>query len=94
MKTYSQEQAVLEEFSRYKIEGLTDFTAYDVHCLMVSALEGGSNYWYKIKKKTCNAIYNATPDMEGEAFVNRLIMAVQRGIPVRIHETEDRKSVV
>lgn len=71
-----------------KIEGLTMLTTQDVLDLISTALEGGSNYWYEIRPLTSNSIREATKDMEGEPFSDRLVTAVTRGVDVKVFDWE------
>ena len=73
---------------RYNIQGLIILNAYDVYNLLVGALEGGSKYWYLIQEESCEAIDKATEAIKNEPFVDRLLLAVQRGVPVDVHEYE------
>lgn len=77
-----------KEADKYKIEGLTLISPYDVYNMLVSALEGGSNYWYFIGNKSTDRILNATPEMNGEPTVDRFLMAIQRGTVVNIYDIE------
>lgn len=79
-----------KEADKYKIEGLTLLTPYDVYNMLVSAFEGGSNYWYWIGRKTCERMEAATEDMKGEPFVDRFLMAIQRGAKgINVLDCED-----
>jgi hypothetical protein len=75
--------------TKLEIEGLKILTSEDVENLMCSAIEGGSNYWYFIKQKSSDRVREATQDMEGEPFVDRLLMAVQRGAVINVFDVED-----
>lgn len=66
-----------------------EFTSETIEDLMVSAMEGGSNYWYLIEDT--KPIKTATPEMKDEPLVCRLIKAVERGVKVTILDIEDEK---
>lgn len=63
------------------------FTPQMVEDLMVSALEGGSNYWYLIDD--VDPIKKVTPEMKDEPLVCRLIKAIELGTKVVILDIED-----
>lgn len=77
-----------KEAEKYKFEGLTVLKPYELENLLINALEGGSNYWYIIGQKSMQFVRKATQDMEGEPLSQRLIMAIQRGVEVRVYYTE------
>lgn len=79
-----------KEAEKFKIEGLTLISPYDVYNMLVGAIEGGSNYWYLIGEKTCDRVDAATEDMKGEPFVDRFLMAIQRGTKgINVLDVED-----
>lgn len=63
----------------------------DVESLMQYALNGGSNYWYKIRTVEKDKVYDATPELNDQAFSTRLVAAVDKGVEIAIH---DQKWVV
>lgn len=87
------EKHIIAAQEKYKIEGLKLFTAYDVECLLTGALEGGSNYWYLIGPKSADRIRKATEDLKGEPFIDRMLMAVQRGIKVNVFDIENNEKL-
>ena len=89
MKNGQLEKHEQETQDKYKIEGLTVLTAYDVYNMLVGALEGGSNYWYLFGSKTMDRVLEATKEMKGEPTVDRILMAVQRGTLVNVYDCEN-----
>ena len=61
----------------------------DVKGLMCSALEGGSNYWYDIGNKSSELVYQTTRDMDGQPFVDRLMVALERGQKVNVYDANE-----
>lgn len=89
MEHAKQETWEKQAHEKFKIEGLQLLSTYDVYNMLVSALEGGSNYWYLIGEKTCDRIEVATPEMKGEPFVDRFLMAIQKGTKgINVLDTE------
>jgi len=82
------EKHEIEAEKKFQINGLKILTTYDVYNMIVSALEGGSNYWYYIPVKSTQAIKDITSDMIGEPFVDRFLTAIQKGIEVEIKDIE------
>lgn len=80
--------------TKFEVSGLKVLTAYEIENLMVSAMEGGSNYWYEIKDESYDAIKEATKDMNGEAFVIRMLVAIQRGVSVKVHDCNDEDELL
>lgn len=78
--------------AKLEIEGLLCLTADDVENLMTSAIEGGSNYWYLIGND--DEVRKATEDMQGAAFVDRMLIAIQRGVGVKIYDVEDEENLL
>lgn len=85
MKNGELEKHEQETQDKYKIKGLTVLTAYDVYNMLVSAIEGGSNYWYMIDTD----INKFVPEMKGEPYVDKLLMAIQKGHPVSVSDVEN-----
>jgi len=79
---------------KYNIRGLTVLTEDDVENMMVGAWEGGSNYWAHVGSKMMNKIYAKTEDMNDEPTVNRVLMAVQRGLPVKVRDADNPSEVL
>lgn len=82
-----------EIIEKFKIEGLNLITPYDVYNMLVSALEGGSNYWYWIGDKTMDRVFKATKEMEKEPTVDRILTAVQRKVVVNVFDCETNEKL-
>lgn len=80
--------------NRFEIEGLHILQPDRISDMICGAFEGGSNYWAYISDNMINRIYKKTQDMQKEPFVDRLLMAVQRGLPVRIRDAEDPQTIL
>jgi hypothetical protein len=58
--------------------------------IFITAIEGGSNYWYYIGKESVKAINNVCPRASGMAFSERVFTAVyDYGVEVALHDIED-----
>lgn len=58
--------------------------------IFITAIEGGSNYWYYIGEEAVKAINNVCPRASGMAFSERVFTAVyDYGIEVALHDIED-----
>jgi hypothetical protein len=58
--------------------------------IFITAMEGGSNYWYYIGEEAVRAINNVSPRASGMAFSERLFTAVyDYGVQVPIHDIEE-----
>lgn len=44
--------------NKFKIVTEVNVSYDDVECLLISAFEGGSNYWYKVKRETAPTKHN------------------------------------
>lgn len=76
---------------KYNIEGLIVLTEDDVENMVVGALEGGSNYWYWLHTGSIHKVKKATPEMEGQPLVDRILTAIQlRGVTVTVLDVENR----
>jgi len=82
------EKHEIEAEQKFQIKGLKILSTYDVYNMIVSALEGGSNYWYFITDESVKAIYNSTSELIGEPFVDRMLIAIKKGIEVEIKDIE------
>lgn len=82
-----------KEALKFNIQGLTILTPYDVYNMLVSALEGGSNYWYWIGDSSMGRVMYKTKDMENEPTVDRILMAIQRGAVVNIFDCETKEKL-
>lgn len=58
--------------------------------VFVTALEGGSNYWYFLPSKEVKKIREAVPKTEEPALSMAMFMAIfDKGIEVAIHDAEN-----
>jgi len=58
--------------------------------IFITAIEGGSNYWYYIGEEAVKAINNVCPRASGMAFSERVFTAVNDyGVEVALHDIED-----
>lgn len=58
--------------------------------IFITAIEGGSNYWYYIGEEAVKAINNVCPRASGMAFSERVFTAVyDYGVDVALHDIED-----
>ena len=83
-----------KEADKYKIEGLKVLTPDDVTNMLVGAWEGGSNYWAYVSDKMMDKALAKTEDMQGEPTVYRVLMAIQRGLPVRVRDAENPSEIL
>ncbi len=57
--------------------------------LLISAIEGGSNYWYSFEKEACAMIEKVAPSSNKTTFVDRLFKALESGLSIPVHEIEE-----
>lgn len=58
--------------------------------IFITAIEGGSNYWYYIGDDAVRAVNSVCPKVSGMAFSERLFTAVyDYDVAVPIHDIED-----
>lgn len=58
--------------------------------IFVTALEGGSNYWYFLPSKEVKKIREAVPKTEEPALSMAMFMAIfDKGVEVAIHDAEN-----
>jgi len=58
--------------------------------IFITAIEGGSNYWYYIGEEAVKAINNVCPRASGMAFSERVFTAVyDYDVEVALHDIED-----
>jgi hypothetical protein len=58
--------------------------------IFVTALEGGSNYWYYLPSKEVKKIREAVPKSEEPALSMAMFMAIfDKGVEVAIHDLEN-----
>jgi hypothetical protein len=56
--------------------------------MLVGALEGGSNHWYRFGDRACNIIGFIAPSDKKTPFVDRLWRTLQLGFAIPIHDVE------
>lgn len=77
---------------KFKVElEIDNETIEDV---LVTALEGGSNYWYHLSEKTVDSIKNHTISMEGEPLSLRFYKAINHGMHIPINDAEHYTDVL
>jgi hypothetical protein len=58
--------------------------------VFITAIEGGSNYWYSFSESAVYAVDKAVPRDNGKSFSERLFEAVyDHGVVVPVHDVED-----
>lgn len=57
--------------------------------VFVTAIEGGSNYWYHLSRNAVGLIRNAVPREEESCLSVATFKAVMKGVEVPIHDAED-----
>jgi hypothetical protein len=58
--------------------------------IFITAIEGGSNYWYYIGDEAIKAVNSVCPKATGNSFSERMFSAVyDYGVKVPIHDVED-----
>lgn len=62
--------------------------------LLVSALEGGSNYWYLLKEKACTTIRRFGDKKGEDSFVDKLWKALKAGKSIEFHDLEDEDNLL
>jgi hypothetical protein len=67
-----------------------DVTRETLENIFITAIEGGSNYWYYIGDDAVRAVNSVCPRASGMAFSERLFTAVyDYDVAVPIHDIED-----
>lgn len=61
--------------------------------LLVTALEGGSNYWYLLKQKACEQIEDATPNLRHEPLSIRTWEALKAGTKIAFHDIQTGEEI-
>lgn len=73
-----------------KINITIDVSREVLESIFITAIEGGSNYWYYLGKESLEAINNVCPKVSGMALSERLFSAVyDYGAKVPIYDIED-----
>lgn len=57
--------------------------------IFVTALEGGSNYWYFLSSNATKLIRDAVPKSEDPYLSTAILKAIERGVEVPINDAED-----
>lgn len=72
------------------IELKLDVSREVLESIFITAIEGGSNYWYYIGEESVKAINNVCPRASGMAFSERVFTAVyDYDVEVALHDIED-----
>lgn len=56
--------------------------------VIVTALEGGSNYWYFLRDEAIDIIKKNTPEMNGEPLALRIVEALSKGVVFSVEDIE------
>jgi hypothetical protein len=73
-----------------KINFTIDVTRETLENIFITAIEGGSNYWYYIGDDAVRAVNSVCPKVSGMSFSERLFTAVyDYDVAVPIHDIED-----
>lgn len=63
--------------------------------IFVTALEGGSNYWYHITPETNHKIRKAVPRSDDPYFATAMLTAIlEHGVSVEIHDRDNPDEVL
>jgi hypothetical protein len=62
--------------------------------IFVTALEGGSNYWYYLSDEAKKLIRDAVPKSEDPYLSTAILKAIERGVEVPINDAEDEEEVL
>ena len=63
--------------------------------IFVTALEGGSNYWYEINSTNHNKIRKAVPKSDDPYFATAMLSAIlDHGVSVEVHDAENPDEVL
>lgn len=62
--------------------------------IFVTALEGGSNYWYYLSEDATKLIRDAVPKSEEQFLSIAMLKAVLKGVEVPINDAEDEEEVL
>jgi hypothetical protein len=73
-----------------KINITIDVSREVLESIFITALEGGSNYWYYIGSEACKIINDVVPKDQKKSFSERLFEAVyDNGVIIPVHDIED-----
>lgn len=59
--------------------------------IFVTALEGGSNYWYFLSEKAVKKIRKAVPKSEDPYLSTAILKAIEKGVEIPINDAEDEE---
>jgi hypothetical protein len=62
--------------------------------IFVTALEGGSNYWYYLSDEATKLIRNAVPKSEDPYLSTAILKAIENGVDVPINDAEHEDEVI
>lgn len=62
--------------------------------IFVTALEGGSNYWYFLSEDAVKKIREAVPKSEDPYLSTSILKAILKGVDVPINDAEDEDEVI
>jgi hypothetical protein len=62
--------------------------------IFVTALEGGSNYWYYLSDEAKKLIRDAVPRSEDPYLSTAILKAIEKGVEVPINDAEDEEEVL
>ena len=62
--------------------------------IFVTALEGGSNYWYFLSEDAVAKIRDAVPKSEDPYLSTSILKAILKGVEVPINDAEDEDEVI
>ena len=62
--------------------------------IFVTALEGGSNYWYYLSEEAIKLIRKAVPKSEDPYLSTAILKAIEKGVEVPINDAEDEDEVI
>jgi len=73
-----------------QIKITTEVTREVLESVFITAIEGGSNYWYFLSDEACDLVNAAVPPEGSKAFSERIFEAVyDKGIVIPIHDIEN-----
>ena len=72
-----------------KIQATFEIEDDRIETLFVSALEGGSNYWYWLNDDSISAVRNIVSRDEDPCYSTAIWTAIKRGAHVPIYDAED-----
>jgi len=62
--------------------------------IFVTALEGGSNYWYYLSEDAIKLIRDVVPKSEDPYLSTAILKAIEKGVEVPINDAEDEEEVL